>query len=40
MEAFDISLESQRVKVTSSTLSQQEVLELIKKSGKAVSVAE
>jgi copper chaperone len=36
VESFDVNLEEQRVTVTTSTLSQDQVMELIKKSGKPV----
>jgi len=40
VDKFDISLEQQTVVVEASTATQQEVLETIKKTGKAVSIAE
>ncbi|KAJ3320603.1 Cytosolic copper metallochaperone [Boothiomyces sp. JEL0866] len=38
VESFDINLDQQLVQVKSSTLSQDQVFEIIKKSGKATEV--
>ena len=38
VESFDVSLETQIVQVESSTLSREEVYEIIKKSGKATEM--
>jgi copper chaperone CopZ len=40
VESFDISLETQLVKVTSATLSKEQIFEIIKKSGKATEIVE
>ncbi|KAF9573369.1 Cytosolic copper metallochaperone [Mortierella alpina] len=39
VEKFDVSLETQKVTVESSTLTQEEILEKIQKTGKAAKVA-
>ncbi|KAG0377258.1 Cytosolic copper metallochaperone [Mortierella sp. AD032] len=39
VKTFDVSLETQKVTVESDSLSQQEILEKIQKTGKAAKVA-
>ncbi|KAF9134709.1 Cytosolic copper metallochaperone [Mortierella sp. 14UC] len=39
VESFDVSLETQKVTVKSDSLSEQEILEKIQKTGKAATVA-
>ncbi|KAF9914212.1 Cytosolic copper metallochaperone [Lobosporangium transversale] len=39
VESFDVSLEKQKVTVESSTLSENEILTAIQKTGKTVKVA-
>ncbi|KAG0043316.1 Cytosolic copper metallochaperone [Gryganskiella cystojenkinii] len=39
IDKFDVSLDTQKVVVESNSLSQDEVLEIIKKTGKAVQVS-
>ncbi|KAI1297117.1 Cytosolic copper metallochaperone [Mortierella claussenii] len=39
VDKFDVSLETQKVTVESSTLTEDEILEKIKKTGKAAKVA-
>ncbi|KAF9940734.1 Cytosolic copper metallochaperone [Mortierella antarctica] len=39
VDNFDVSLDTQKVTVESSTLTQEEILEKIKKTGKAAKVA-
>jgi copper chaperone len=38
VDSFDVSLETQLVRVKSETLSQEEIFEIIKKSGKATEI--
>ncbi|KAF9318853.1 Cytosolic copper metallochaperone [Podila horticola] len=39
VDKFDVSLETQKVTVESSTLSEEEILAVIQKTGKAAKVA-
>ncbi|KAF9975369.1 Cytosolic copper metallochaperone [Actinomortierella ambigua] len=40
VKAFDVNLETQKVTVESDTLSEDDILEIIKKTGKAAKVAD